>query len=83
MASSRPVKETGWKLRNGIFLGLSRAKRTTAPTCSLLMPLMIVITGTISTPAFQRFSMARILTSNRLPTARCELASLPMPSNCR
>ena len=30
-----------------------------------------------------RFSIARSLTSNRLPTARCELAALPMPSNCR
>ena len=31
----------------------------------------------------QRFSIARSLTSNRLPTRRCELAALPMPSNCR
>ena len=30
-----------------------------------------------------RFSIARSLTSNRLPTRRCELAALPMPSNCR
>ena len=83
MASSRPVNETGWKLRNGIFLGLSSAKRTTAPTCSLFTPLISVITGTMSTPALYRFSIARSFTSNRLPTARCELASLPMPSNCR
>ena len=53
------------------------------PTCSLLTPLTIVVTGTMSTPAFHRFSIARSLTSNRLPTRRCELAALPMPSNCR
>ena len=53
------------------------------PTCSLLMPLMMVITGMMSTPLAYRFSMARSLTSNRLPTLRCSLAALPMPSNCR
>ena len=54
-----------------------------APTCSLLTPLMIVMTGTISTPFECRFSIARSFTSNRLPMARCELAALPTPSNCR
>ena len=53
------------------------------PTCSLLMPLMMVVTGTMSTPASCRLSMACSFTSNRLPTLRCELAALPMPSNCR
>ena len=32
---------------------------------------------------FPRFSIARSLTSNRLPTRRCAFAALPMPSNCR
>src|SRR6267154_2636840 len=76
MASSRPVNDTGWKLRNGIFLGLSRAKRTTAPTCSLFTPLISVITGTMSTPALYRFSIARNFTSNRLPTALGEFDSI-------
>ena len=53
------------------------------PTCSLLMPLMIVITGTMSTPFECRFSIARSFTSNKFPTARCEFAALPIPSNCR
>ena len=70
-ASSRPVKETGWKERNGIFFGLSSANWMIRPTCSLLMPLMMVMTGMISTPFECRFSMARSLTSNRLPTLRC------------
>src|SRR2546422_851175 len=51
MASSRPVKETGWKERKPIFLGLSSANWMMRPTCSLLMPLTMVTTGTISTTA--------------------------------
>ena len=47
-ASSRPVNETGWNGRNGMGLGLSSANWMTRPTCSLLMPLIRVITGTIS-----------------------------------
>ena len=82
-SSSRPVNETGWNERNEIFFGLSSANWITAPTCSLFTPLMIVMTGTMSTPFECRFSIARSFTSNRLPTARCELAALPMPSNCR
>ena len=66
-----------------IFLGLSNANWTMRPTCSLLMPLTSVITRTMSTPALCRFSMAFNFTSNRLPTRRCELAALPMPSNWR
>ncbi len=69
IASSRPVNETGWKLRNEMIFGLSSAKRITAPTCSLLMPLMIVMTGTISTPALCRLWIAFSFTSNRLPTS--------------
>ena len=53
------------------------------PTCSLFTPLTIVTTGTMSTPALCRFSIAWSFTSNRLPTRRCELAALPTPSNCR
>jgi len=32
MSSSRPVKETGWKLTKAIFLGFSIANFTMAPT---------------------------------------------------
>jgi len=48
------------------------------PTCSLLMPLTIVTTGTISTPALCRFSIAFNFTSNKLPTMRWALAALPI-----
>ena len=41
----------GLELRKLIFFGLSRANWMMRPTCSLLMPLMMVVTGTISTPA--------------------------------
>ena len=34
-------------------------------------------------PGACRLSMAFSFTSNRLPTLRCALAALPMPSNCR
>ena len=81
MSSSRPVNETGWKLRKLIFFGLSSANSMMRPTCSLLMPLMMVVTGTMSTPASCRLLMACSFTSKRLPTLRCELAALPMPSN--
>ena len=81
--SSRPVNDTGWNERKLIFFGLSSANSMMRPTCSLLTPLTIVTTGTMSTPALCRFSIARSLTSNRLPTRRCALAALPMPSNCR
>ena len=64
-------------------LGLSSANLMIRPTCSLLIPLMMVVTGTISMPALYTFSIAFSFTSNRLPTLRCELAALPMPSNCR
>ena len=50
---------------NEIFFGLSRTKSTMRPTCWLLTPLMIVLTGTMSTPAACRFSMARSFTSKR------------------
>jgi len=39
--------------------------------------------GTMSTPASWRLWMAWSFTSNALPTLRCELAALPMPSNWR
>ena len=83
MSSSRPVKETGWKLTNAIFLGLSIANFTTVPTWSLFTLLTMVTTRMISMPASCMFSMARSFTSNRLPIWRWLLASLPMPSNCR
>ena len=53
------------------------------PTCSLLMPLMMGNHGhDFATSLVQVFD-GWSLTSNSLPTARCELAALPMPSNCR
>ena len=66
-----------------IFLGFSRAKLMIGPTWSLFTPLMSVVTRMISMPASCMFSMARSFTSNRLPTWRWLLASLPTPSNCR
>ena len=45
--------------------------------------LTIVITGTMSTPALCRLVIAFSFTSNRLPTRRWLLASLPTPSNCK
>jgi hypothetical protein len=66
-----------------IFFGLSSANWMMRPTCSLLMPLTMVVTGTMSTPASYRLWMAWSFTSNALPTLRCELAALPMPSNWR
>ena len=49
------------------LLGLSRANSMMRPTCSLLMPLMMQVTGTMSTPASWRLWMAWSLTSNALP----------------
>jgi len=43
----------------------------------------IVTTGTISTPARCRLSIAFNFTSKRFPTLRCAFAAFPMPSNCR
>src|SRR6202021_1558078 len=81
MSSSRPVKLTGWKERKLIFFGLSRANSMMRPTCSLLMPLTMVVTGTMSTPASCRLWMAWSFTSNALPTLRCGLDALPIPSH--
>ena len=53
-SSSRPVNDTGWNDRKLIFFGLSSANWMMRPTCSLLTPLTIVTTGTMSTPALQQ-----------------------------
>ena len=67
--------------RKGIFLGLSSANCTIDPTCSLLMPLTIVMTGTISTPASCRFSMALQLHIEQIADLAMRVGALPMPSN--
>ena len=53
-SSSRPVNDTGWNDRKLILRGLSSANWMIRPTCSLLTPLTIVTTGTMSTPVVQQ-----------------------------
>ena len=83
ISSSRPVNDTGWNAMNAIRPGLSRANWMIGPTSSLLTLFTNVVTSTISMPASCMFSIALILTSNRLPILRCWFGSLPIPSNCR
>ena len=83
MSSSRPVKDTGWNEIALILSMFSAAKRMIGTTSSLLIVFTIVVTSVTSMPALFRFSIARSLTSKRLPTLRCELASLVVPSNWR
>src|ERR1022692_2816651 len=69
-ASSRPVKETGWNERNGMRLGLSRANWMTRPTCSLLMPLISVMTGTMSVRVHGSFHLDRAISEFNIGALR-------------
>src|ERR1700757_3141616 len=77
MSSSRPVKETGWKLTKEIFFGFSIANFTTEPTWSLFTLLTMVTTRTISMPASCMFSMARSFTSKKLPSRPMSVRLIP------